>query len=62
MENKKHLFCVECELKAKYVRHTQFAGNHPYCETHALMEKDFLDDESDNFWEKLEDSNNVPKK
>lgn len=31
------------DMTAKYIRHTQFAGSHPYCEEHAKLEKDFND-------------------
>ena len=33
--------CLECEKPAAWVRHTQFSGDHPYCEEHAHKEKDF---------------------
>ncbi len=33
--------CFECTKPAKFVRQTQFAGNHFYCGEHALVEDDF---------------------
>jgi hypothetical protein len=33
--------CMDCDKNAMYVRHTQFAGSHPYCKEHALQQKDF---------------------
>ncbi len=46
--------CIECDKDADYIRHTQFAGDHPYCELHAKKEKDFLkEDDSYFFWSKI---------
>lgn len=45
---------VECELPASYVRHTQFAGSHPFCEKHALAEKGFGVEDSYQSWEWIE--------
>ena len=45
--------CIHCEFEAKWVRHTQFAGDHPFCEDHAFLEKDFGDN-TDNYWAKVE--------
>ena len=33
--------CLVCGQPAKWVRSTQFAGDHPYCEYHAKKEDDF---------------------
>ena len=46
--------CIECSEPADWVRSTQFAGDHPYCDRHARMEKDF-DDEPDSYsyWWKI---------
>lgn len=46
--------CLKCEEFAQWVRHTQFAGSHPFCEQHAVEEKDFLEEDSYKFWEKYE--------
>jgi hypothetical protein len=42
--------CLECDKKAKWVRSTQFAGEHPFCEDHAKLESDFMDNDSYTFW------------
>ena len=38
---RKNITCLECDKKAEFVRHTQFAGSHPYCAECANKEKDF---------------------
>jgi hypothetical protein len=46
--------CIMCEEKATWIRHTQFAGSHPYCLEHAEKEDDFKKtDSSCFFWEML---------
>lgn len=47
--------CLECGEPAVWVRATQFAGDHPYCEKHAKEEKDFGCDDSYAYWYKPED-------
>ena len=48
------LKCIECDKPAKWVRSTQFAGKHPYCETHAELEPDFFEEDDDyQFWKEL---------
>lgn len=42
-----------CCNPARYIRHTQFAGSHPLCETHAREDKDFLVDDSYKVWEEI---------
>ena len=42
--------CFLCDEKASWVRCTQFAGNHYYCDLHALLEPDFGENESCSFW------------
>jgi hypothetical protein len=42
--------CLVCGAPAEWTRHTQFAGNHPYCEEHAKKEDDFGEDDSYTFW------------
>jgi hypothetical protein len=45
---------MECDNNATWVRVTQFAGSHPYCDEHAKMEADFgEDDTSYFFWKDL---------
>ena len=45
--------CIECNKPAQWVRCTQFAGEHPYCEEHAQLESDFNDIDSYLFWKEL---------
>jgi hypothetical protein len=48
--------CSMCETPADWVRCTQFAGNHFYCDLHAKLEKDFgKDDSSYFFWHKIKE-------
>ena len=42
--------CVMCDEPAVWVRHTQFAGEHPFCEHHAKMEEDFGVNDSYAYW------------
>jgi len=42
-----------CGEPVVYVRHTQFAGSHPFCILHAMAERDILQDDSYQYWEKL---------
>ena len=47
--------CIECNEPAVWVRSTQFAGDHPYCEKHAKEQKDFGQNDSYAYWYKPED-------
>lgn len=50
------LTCCECDQPAAWVRSTQFAGEHPYCEDHAKQEPDFNDlPDTYHFWYHVED-------
>ena len=42
--------CFTCGKPTEWVRFTQFAGNHPFCEKCAKKEKGFGNDD----WEKIE--------
>jgi len=33
--------CALCDELATWMRYTQFASNHPFCDKHAEMESDF---------------------
>lgn len=46
--------CIICDKPAQWVRSTQFAGEHPFCEEHATKESDFKENDSYQFWYKLE--------
>lgn len=49
--------CCECSAPATYIRHTQFAGDHPYCKEHALQQKDFYDEpDSYSYWSKVNET------
>lgn len=44
-------FCImSCDKPVKWIRHTQFAGSHPFCNVCAKKEKDFKDK---TLWEKV---------
>jgi len=43
--------CSLCDKPATWMRYTQFAGNHPFCDKHAELESDFNDGD----WEKIND-------
>ena len=48
--------CIECDEPAEWVRSTQFAGDHPYCERHAMKQSDFNDEpDSYSYWYKIEE-------
>jgi hypothetical protein len=45
------LTCMECNEPAVWVRSTQFAGDHPYCQHHAEKQSDFEDEpDSYSYW------------
>lgn len=52
--NKVIEMCLECGEPADWIRCTQFAGNHPYCDKHARLESDF-EEEGDSYkdWHKI---------
>ena len=41
--------CYWCDEPATWMRYTQFAGDHPFCDKHAELESDFNDGD----WEKI---------
>ena len=46
--------CDECDEPAVWVRRTQFAGSHSFCERHARCKEDFgQEDDSYFYWEAL---------
>ena len=54
--------CLMCSLKAKWMRSTQFSGDHPYCAKHARAEEDFMKNDSYAFWYKIkEEKKDEPK-
>lgn len=42
-----------CDKPAQWMRSTQFAGDHPFCTEHAQEEKDFLINDSYEYWYKI---------
>lgn len=46
--------CIECNEPADWVRCTQFAGDHPYCQEHAEQEADFQQNDSYAYWVKVD--------
>jgi endogenous inhibitor of DNA gyrase (YacG/DUF329 family) len=47
--------CLECNEPAEWIRHTQFAGNHPFCDKHARQETDFGENDSYTYWSEVTD-------
>jgi len=46
--------CDECWRPAKWVRYTQFSGNHHFCEKHARVNEDFGDEDVSYFvWKQV---------
>ena len=54
--------CLECEKEAKWVRSTQFAGDHPYCAKHARAEEDFMKNDSYEFWYRIKEDREIKSK
>lgn len=46
--------CLICGKPADWVRSTQFAGEHPFCEEHAKKEEGFGANDSYEYWYQLE--------
>ena len=42
--------CIMCDSPADWIRVTQFAGEHPFCNDHARQEDDFDVNDSYEFW------------
>jgi hypothetical protein len=53
--------CVMCDKPADWVRVTQFAGKHPYCDSHAVLETDFGKNDSYEYWNKIATTDAVVK-
>ena len=45
--------CIECSSLATWIRHTQFAGDHPLCDKHAKEDPEFLVNNSYTCWQQL---------
>lgn len=54
MEKEHGFTCDSCEKPATWIRHTQFAGSHPFCIEHAEQEENFGKSDSLYFyWQEL---------
>ncbi len=49
--------CILCDKLATWERCTQFAGDHPFCDQHALEQNDFGVDDSYKFWAEIKEEN-----
>jgi len=49
------LQCMNCYEDARWERTTQFAGDHPYCDFHALMEENFGKSDSYTYWSEVKE-------
>jgi hypothetical protein len=47
--------CICCNENARWERVTQFAGDHPFCDLHALMEEDFGKADSYTYWSEVKE-------
>ena len=46
----KEEFCIICNAPTVWIRSTQFAGDHPFCDKCARQEEDFGKNDSYEFW------------
>ena len=46
--------CMMCDKPAVWIRSTQFAGDHPFCDEHARAEKGFGENDSYEYWYEVE--------
>lgn len=54
LKKSQNIECIMCENPAEWVRCTQFAGDHPFCDGCAKKEDDFGEDDPSYFyWHKL---------
>lgn len=57
------LMCCKCNEPATWIRHTQFAGSHPFCITHAEQEENFgKSDPSYFYWKEISTNQTFKKK
>ena len=54
--------CIRCDEKATWFRMTQFAGDHHFCDLHALQEEDFGVNDSYASWAEYEYKDPMEKK
>lgn len=48
--------CMMCDEPATWLRCTQFAGDHPFCDLHALMQEDFGESDSYEYWIEVDEN------
>lgn len=48
--------CIECGKPSTCTRHTQFAGDHPYCKEHGMEQEDYFVDDSYTYWTSKEET------
>lgn len=48
--------CLICDKPAEWIRGTQFAGDHPFCDEHAKQEKGFGVNDSYEYWYEVKDT------
>ena len=51
-----------CINPVRWIRHTQFTGDHPFCDAHAKQEDDFGENSSYKDWEDLKKKKKKPRK
>jgi hypothetical protein len=49
--------CLMCDKPVEWIRGTQFAGGHPFCDEHARQEKGFGNNDSYEYWYEIEKNN-----
>jgi hypothetical protein len=54
MGNRMNEICMMCDKEATWIRSTQFAGDHPFCEEHAKQEEGFGTNDSYEYWYQIE--------
>ena len=55
----KDQICLMCNKPADWIRSTQFAGDHPFCDEHARQEQGFGENDSYEYWYKIKKENNA---
>lgn len=50
--------CMMCHRPAEWIRSTQFAGDHPFCDGHARLESGFGENDSYEYWIDLREEKN----
>jgi hypothetical protein len=48
--------CLMCDKPTDWIRSTQFAGNHPFCDEHARQEQGFGESDSYEYWYEVKET------